>query len=55
MKIYISESLPCYRVYFEKDSKMYFVNFGNNSDRLTNTLRKKHKDTKIVYEYETNY
>ena len=51
----MTESNPVYKIFFEKDSKQYFVNFASNADRMHNVLKKKHKDIKVVYEYISNY
>jgi ATP-dependent Zn protease len=55
VKIYVTESQSSYKVFFEKDNKRYFVNFGSNADRLQKILRQKHKGIKVVYEYVSNY
>lgn len=55
MRIYISQASPVYQIHFEKDSKKYFVNFNANYKRLCSVLEKKHSETKITYEYMSNY
>ena len=55
MKIYVTEAQPVYKIFFEKDNKTYFVNFGANSERLKNVLKMRHKDIKVSYEYISNY
>jgi ATP-dependent Zn protease len=51
----VTEAQPVYKIFFEKDNKTYFVNFGANSDRLQKILKLKHKDIKVSYEYISNY
>ena len=55
MRIYVSEGQPNYRVYFQRDSKEYYVSFLNNSQKLRATLEKRHPSTQLTYHYVTNY
>lgn len=47
--IFISQASPNYQVFFEKDSKKYFVNFNSNCDRLQRALARGHSDCKVTY------